>query len=67
MICKPIGEIKILDRYTVLRFNKLPTTPYKKIKVGSRLFEVVPVYDAKNCIAVESTDSFLNSQIEFVL
>jgi len=34
--------------------------------IDGKKYSPVPIYDAKNCIAIESDESFLGKVIEFV-
>ncbi len=66
MIYKPCSEMKIKN-YTILQFEELPISPYKRIKVEGKIYEIVPSYDMKNCIVINSNDSFLNKETEFIM
>lgn len=66
MMYKPCKEMKI-GRYTVLQFSELPLQSYKKICAKGKTFDIVPIYDMDKCIAIESTDTFLNEDISFVM
>ena len=66
MIYKPCSEMKIKN-YTILQFEELPTSPYKRIKIESKIYEIVLSYDMKNCIVINSNDSFLNKETEFIM
>ncbi len=56
MIYKPYNEMKIND-YTVLQFKELPTSPYRRIRIEGKIYEIVPSYDMKNCIVINSNAS----------
>lgn len=63
---RPCKEIKI-GRYTVLQFSELPLHSYKKMCVKGKIFDIVPSYDMDKCITIESTDTFLNEDISFIM
>lgn len=66
MIYKPYNEMKI-NNYTVLQFKELPTSPYRRIRIEGKIYEIVPSYDMKNCIVINSNASFLNKETEFII
>lgn len=63
---KPCKEMKI-KQYTVLQFSELPSQPYRKLYAKGKIFDIVPIYDMENCVAIESTDIFLNEDISFIM
>ena len=56
----------IIDKYSVIKVDEIPTKPYNKIKIGNDFFKPVPIFDAKNCIAIESNKKFISENIEFI-
>lgn len=57
----------IINNYTVLCFNELPTAPYKCVKIEDEIYEIVPSYDMENCIVINSQKSFSGKDVEFIL
>ena len=56
-----------IHKYRVLVLDNLPMTIlYYKFRIKGILYDPVPVYDLKNCIAIESDESFLGETVEFV-
>lgn len=55
-----------IGKYRVLKLSTMPTKPYSHIKINEKVFTPVPVYDMKNCVAIESNCNFTNSAIEFI-
>ena len=56
-----------IHKYQVLVLDNLPMTIlYYKFRIKGILYDPVPVYDLKNCIAIESNESFLGEIVEFV-
>lgn len=56
-----------IHKYQVLVLDEMPTkTPYRKFRIKGNIYNPVPVYDLKNCIAIESDESFLGETVEFV-
>lgn len=56
----------IIDKYSVIKVDEIPAKPYNKIKIGNDFFKPVPIFDAKNCIAIESNKKFISENIEFI-
>ena len=56
-----------IGKYLVLKISDIPLKAYNKIKIGKEIFNIVPMYDSKQCIAIESKGTFLNENIEFLL
>lgn len=63
---KIISEFKI-GKYLILKVSDIPFKPYNKVKIENEIFSIVPSYDTKNCVAIESNGSFVNKNIEFVM
>jgi len=65
-MAKVISEFAI-GKYMVLKLDEaVPNRKFSKYKVGGDLFTPVIVYDAVNCIAIESSESFKGKTVEFV-
>ena len=48
--------------------GELPRTPYSKYVIGCKFYQIVPVYDLPNCIAIytqEPHEKFMNLMVEF--
>lgn len=56
-----------LGKYLILKLSEIPLKPYNKVKIRENFFNLVPMYDTENCIAIESNDSFFNEEVEFIL
>lgn len=56
-------------KYTVLVLDgELPRTPYSKYVIGCKFYQIVPVYDLPNCIAIytqEPPEKFINLMVAF--
>lgn len=53
--------------YKVLKLdNKKPNKPYTKYRINGIEYGIVPLYDAENCIAIESKDTFIGKEVEFI-
>ena len=61
-----LSEFRI-EKYLVLKISDIPLKPYNKVKIEQEIFDIVPMYDAKQCVAIESNKTFLNKNIEFLL
>ncbi len=62
---------KILDqfsisKYTVLKLDEIPLTPFKKIVIDGVEHDIVPSYDMPNCIAIESGKHIEALTVDFV-
>ena len=57
MTYKPCNEMKI-NNYTILQFEELPNSPYKRVKIEGKIYEIIPSYDMKNCIVINSSAFF---------
>lgn len=65
-MCIVISEFKIKN-YLVLKLNQdKPLKKYSKYSIDGLEFEIVPVYDAPKCIAIESDNSFVNKEVKFI-
>ena len=58
---------KPLGKYTVLLIEgSLPKTKYTKYKIDGKEYDIVPVSDMKNTIAVQTKDNLVGKTVEFV-
>lgn len=56
-----------VGKYRVLKLDGAkPTKAYSAYLIDGVVFNIVPLYDAVNCIAVESFDSFTGKTVEFI-
>ena len=56
-----------IGKYRVLMLDgEKPKTPYTKYLIDGEAYDIVPVYDATDCIAVESNVSLKGKSVEFV-
>ena len=56
-----------VGKYRVLKLDGAkPTNPYNAYRIDGVVFRIVPIYDAVNCIAVESSDNFTGKTVEFI-
>lgn len=46
--------------------HELPKYAYKNYVIDGKTYDIVPVYDAKNCIAVETSESLLGKEVKFI-
>lgn len=60
-----IDEFQVKE-YTVLKLDSLSKAPYRKYKIEGEEYDVIPMYDAPNCIAIKAKGSFLGKTVEFV-
>ena len=56
-----VGNIAVL-----LLDGSLPKTCYKKYKINNREYNIVPVWDMKNTIAVEKKENLVGKIVEFI-
>ena len=49
---KVIYEFHI-KKYTVLKLDEMPKKSYHKFLIDGNEYKPVPIYDAKNCIAIK--------------
>lgn len=46
-----------VGKYTVLRLSgEKPKTEYSKYVINEKTYDAVPMYDAMNCIAIETSE-----------
>lgn len=65
-MCTVISEFKIKN-YMVLKLdNDKPLKKYSKYLIGEKEYEIVPIYDADKCIAIEADGSFLGENVKFI-
>lgn len=63
---KVVSEWKI-GKYTALELDQSPPIkPYHKYRIDGTDYDIVPVYDMPNHIAVEAESSFLGKTVEFI-
>ena len=61
-----ISEISLGKYKALILDGPVPIHSYTKYRIDGIYYDIVPVYDAKNCIAVESSGSFLGKKVEFI-
>ena len=63
---KIISEFSI-GKYRVLKIDEeIPKKSYSLFRIDGKEYKPVPIYDAPNCIAIESSENFLGKQVDFV-
>lgn len=62
---KVIDQLSI-GKYVVLKLDSMPLKEYSKFRINGIIFDPVPIYEAQNCIAFVSENSFLNQTVEFI-
>ena len=62
---KVMDEIHI-GHIVILRLDELPAVRYTRFIIDGKTYTPVPILDAENCIAFESTDSFLSKTVAFL-
>ena len=66
MVSKVVNVWKI-GKYTTLELDEgTPMQPYHKYCIDGREYDIVPVYDMPNHIAVEAEGDFLGKTVEFI-
>lgn len=61
-----IDEFQI-GKYTILKFKELPQSSFNRLRIDGKIYDIVPSYDMVNCLAVESSESFLNKKVDFIM
>ena len=65
-MAKVIGESSV-GKYKILKIDQeLPTKPYSKYVIDGKDYNIVPIYDAHNCIAIADTGSLIGKTVNFV-
>lgn len=65
-MAKIIRELRV-GKYLALGLNNpLPWKSYRKYRIDGKEYEIVPLYDMPNSIAVESSESLLGKVVEFI-
>jgi hypothetical protein len=67
---KIVNSFKV-KKYSVLilETNGIPNKSFRKLKIGNDIFKPVPIFDAKDCVAIESDtdkETFIGKNIEFL-
>lgn len=62
---KVIYEFHI-KKYIVLKLDEMPKKSYHKFLIDGNEYKPVPIYDTKNCIAIESDKSFIGKVVTFI-
>ena len=56
-----------VGKYRVLKLDgEKPKKNYSCYVIDGKKYVGVPIYDAQNCIAIESSDSFVGKTVEFL-
>lgn len=61
---KITNEISV-EKYKILKLDVMPTAPYKAAIIKGHQYALTPIYDAPNCIAIESDKSFIGEEVLF--
>lgn len=62
---KVISEFSV-GKYKVLKLDGVkPDKKYTRYLIDGKEYAIVPIYDAVDCIAIESSDSFKGKTVEF--
>lgn len=62
---KIVDELHVKG-YVILKLDSIPNGNYKKYKIDGIEFEPISIYDAENCIAIQSNDTFVGKAVEFI-
>lgn len=55
-----------VGKYRVLKLDgEMPKENYHRFLIDGKHYDVVPIYDAQNCVAIEATGSFKGKTVEF--
>lgn len=61
-----IDEIH-LEEYIILKLDKdIVEKKYTKYVIEGKEFDIVPIYDAKQCIAIKAKGSYVNKKVNVV-
>lgn len=56
-----------VGKYRVLKLDgPKPSSKYDAYRIDGIVYNIIPLYDAVNCLAIESGDSFVGSTVEFI-
>lgn len=61
---KITNEISV-GKYKILKLDVMPTTPYTFAVINGRKYTLIPTYDAPDCIAIESQENFVGTEVIF--
>lgn len=61
---KIIQEISV-GKYKILKLDVMPSTSYTAVIIKGRRYDLIPIYDALNCIAVESSEKLYGAEVTF--
>lgn len=65
-VIKILAIVKLM-KYQVIKFEHQPSHGYRWLKIGDKIYKPVTVFDAENCIAIESDDDISGiGYIEFL-
>lgn len=62
---KVTSEMSIGDYKVLTLDGALPLKRYTKYVIEGKEYDIIPVYDLPNCIAIESEDHFEGKTVEF--
>ena len=60
-----INEFRI-SKYVVLILDHIPDVRYSNFRINGKTYKPVSIYDAQNSIAIESNESFIGNEVEFI-
>ena len=63
---KVISELNIKNYKILTLDGELPLKPYTKYVIDGKTYDIVPMYDMPNCIAIESAGHFEGKTVEFI-
>ena len=56
-----------VGKYMVLEIDQgLPMKPYQKYRIDGKEYDIVPVYDLPDSIAIEAKGDFAGKTVEFI-
>lgn len=66
MMRKVVSDFSV-GKYRVLKLDgEIPKFEHSGYMIDGKHYKAVPMYDAQNCVAIESTGSFEGKTIEFM-
>ena len=62
---KIIDEMQ-MQEIKVLKVEEIPNVEYKKLRIAGVEYDPLPIFDAKNCVAIKSEKKLKGEVIEFI-
>jgi len=60
-----VEEFFVGEHHVMKLDGGIPNFPHTKYRIDGVVYEIIPVFDMDNCIAIKSRESFLGKTVHF--